>query len=292
MQRGLAPLLLILLGVAVLPGMDAIAKLLTGLATVSTISCIRYVTQVVISAPVAWRQGRGELWPPRHAKLQVLRALCFAAGGLLFFAGVQHLPLADNLAITFAYPFMVAALAPLALRETLTVRQLLAMALGFAGTVVIVRPGSGVFGAAALFPLGFSACYAGYVVLTRMLATRDTPASVLQLWVAVFSTLWVGVVFAIAALLELPSLAFHVESPLALGGMVAMGVVGTFAHWLITIGARHVAAGIQAVLGYSEIVSTTLLGWLIWHELPDTATWIGMMLVIASGIWLLRLREG
>jgi S-adenosylmethionine uptake transporter len=281
--------LLVLAGILILPGMDAIAKALTGVATVSTIAFVRYVTQIVLSAPSAWRRTNGRPWPPPRPALIVLRGLLFAAGGLLFFAGVQRLALADNLAITLVYPFVVAALAPLVLGERLARRAIVAVLAGFVGALVIIRPGTGAFGAAALLPLGFAACYAGYVLTTRALAREHIAPSVIQLWTAISSGAWVSLAFVAAAAIDVPALAFHVGGWRALLAMCAMGVVGTTGHWLVTTGARHVPASVQAGLGYAEIVSTALLGWLVWGDVPDAPTWLGVAIVVTSGLWLVRL---
>jgi drug/metabolite transporter (DMT)-like permease len=289
-QQVWLPALLIFLGMTLLPGMDAIAKALTGIATVSAISCVRNLTQMVIMAPFAWKDSGGKLWPLAHARLHALRGLCMVGSGLLFFAGVQRLPLADSLALSFIYPCLVACLSPLLLKEHLNLRQLLAILLGFAGTLIIIRPGSGIFGTAALLPLCSAIGYAGYVLVTRKLVQQDAPTSVLQFWMGLFGSLWVLPVFAIAMLFDLPDLRFHLTHSAALLGIIAMGVFGTCGHWLVTTGARHVSANVQAGLGYSEIITSSLLGWIFWRDFPDMWTWIGILIIIGSGIWLVALQ--
>jgi drug/metabolite transporter (DMT)-like permease len=285
------PVVLIVLGMILLPGMDAIAKALAGLATVSAIAFVRNLTQLLIMAPVAWRDSGGKLWPLPHAHLHSLRGLCMVGSGMLFFAGVQRLPLADNMALSFIYPFLVACLSPLILKEHLSVRQMLAILLGFAGTLIIVRPGSGIFGSAALLPLCSAFGYAGYVLVTRKLVQKDGPTSVLQFWMGLFGSLWVLPIFVIAMAFDLPGLRFHLANTTALLGVIAMGLFGTVGHWLVTKGARHVPANVQAGLGYSEILTASLLGWIFWHDFPDMWTWIGIAVIISSGIWLVSLQS-
>jgi drug/metabolite transporter (DMT)-like permease len=285
------PVLLIILGMVLLPGMDAIAKSLAGLATVSTIACGRNLTQTMLMAPVAWRTSGGKLWPLPHLKFHLLRGFFMVISGMLFFAGVQRLPLADNLALSFIYPFLVACLSPWLLKEHIGRWQILAILLGFAGTLIIIQPGSGIFGTAALLPLTSAFGYAGYVLVTRKLVQQDAPTSVLQFWMGLFGTLWTLPVLALAWIFEVPELRFHLANQNALLGIIAMGLFGTAGHWLVTKGARHVSANVQAGLGYSEIITTTFLGWIFWHEFPDLWTWVGIAIIIGSGIWLVRLQK-
>jgi drug/metabolite transporter (DMT)-like permease len=287
----IGPALMVVAGNAIFPVMDGIAKGLAGMATVSTIAFFRYLTQVVLSAPSAYRQTGGRFLP-RRPWLLALRGLLFCVSGLLFFAGVQRLPLADNLAITFVYPLFVWCIAPFLLHERIAPRAVAALAVGFTGTLIIIRPGTGAFGPAVIFPLLFAVCYAGYTISTRALAQGDDAPSVLQFWTAIYSALFTLVVFAIGALADVPSLALHFTPGHVLvsaGAILAMGIVGTIGHWLVTSGARHLSAPMQSGLSYTEIVSATLLGWVVWGDLPDAATWLGLSLVVTSGIWLLRI---
>jgi S-adenosylmethionine uptake transporter len=285
------PILFILMGMMLLPGMDAIAKSLAGLATVSTISGLRNATQVVIMAPFAWRDSGGKIWPLPHLKLHLLRGFFMVASGMLFFAGVQRLPLADNLALSFIYPFLVACLSPWLLKEYIGRWQIFAILLGFAGALIIVRPGSGIFGTAALFPLTSAFGYAGYVIVTRKLVQQDAPTSVLQFWMGLFGSLWVLLVLLLAQIFDFPALRFHLADATTLLAIIAMGAFGTVGHWLVTNGARHVSANVQAGLGYSEIISTAALGWIFWHEFPDFWTWVGVAIIIGSGIGLVKLQH-
>jgi S-adenosylmethionine uptake transporter len=285
------PVSLIVLGMILLPGMDAIAKGLAGLATVSTLSWIRNLTQLLIMAPVAWRASRGKLWPLPHLKFHILRGFFMVSSGMLFFAGLQRLPLADNMALSFIYPFLVACLAPALLQERINRGQMLAILLGFAGALIIIRPGSGIFGVSALLPLTSAFGFAGYVLVTRKLVQQDAPTSVLQFWISIFGSLWVLPVFAVAWAFDVPILKFHLANITALLCCIGIGLFGTVGFWLITKGARHVSANMQAGLGYSEIITTTILGWIFWHDFPDHWTWLGICVIIGSGIALIKLQK-
>ncbi len=290
-QQQWLPVLFILLGMIVLPGMDAIAKGLTGLATVPTISLIRNLIQLLIMAPWAWRDCGGKLWPLPHLKLHALRGFFMISSGMLFFAGLQRLPLADNMALSFIYPFMVACLAPALLKEPINRWQMLAILLGFAGTLIIIRPGSGIFGISAVLPLTSAFGFAGYVIVTRKLMQFDTSTSALQFWTSVFASLWLLPVLAVGWAFDLPAVQFYLANTTALLGAIAIGVCGTLGFWLVTKGAHHVSANVLAGLGYSEIITATALGWMFWHDFPDQWTWLGIIVIICSGIALVRLQK-
>jgi drug/metabolite transporter (DMT)-like permease len=287
--RPLLPVSFVLLAMILLPGMDAIAKGLTGLASISVISFVRGLTQMVMMAPGAWVSSQGRLWPLPHWPLHMLRGFCMVSAGMCFFAGVQILPLADNLALSFVYPLITVLVAPLWLNERLEARQILILALGFIGVLCIIRPGSGVFGAAALLPLASAFGYSAYVILTRRLAVAEVPMQVMQFWMAAFGSALTLPVMAAGMLLGINELSPWMIGTAPMTGMIAMGVIGTVGHMLITMGARHLSAGLVSGLGYAEIIPTTLIGWLFWHELPDLWSWIGFALVTASGMLLILL---
>lgn len=290
-QQQWVPVLLIILGMIVLPGMDAIAKGLTGLATVPTISLIRNLTQLLIMAPVVWRASNGKVLPLRHLKFHVLRGFFMVSSGMLFFAGLQRLPLADNMALSFIYPFLVACLAPALLKEHINRWQMIAILLGFAGALIIIRPGSGVFGISALLPLTSAFGFTGYVLVTRKLMQLEPSTAVLQFWTSTFASLWSLPVFAIGWAFDLPAVQFHLATTTALLYAIIIGLFGTVGFGLVTKGARHVSANVLAGLGYSEIITTTILGWIFWHDFPDQWTWLGIFVIIGSGIWLVRLQK-
>ena len=213
-----------------------------------------------------------------------------AGTGLFFFAGVQLMPLADTIAITFVYPFIVAVLAPLVLRERLHWREAIAVGAGFGGALLIIRPGGAAFSPVAFLPLGAATCYAFYFLITRSLARAEIPVAHMQFWSAIFACLWVGIAGFAAPKFGLSSLGFSASGGLVLLVLIAMGAIGTLGHWMITHAARHVPASISAGLGYVEIVNATLLGWFIWGDFPHALVWAGIAVVISSGVWLARLQ--
>ena len=284
----------IIIGTMLLPGMDAIAKSLKGLASVATITLVRNVAQVGLLLPFAlYRYGKAAF----HIKdwyIQLVRSLCIVLCGMSFFAAVQRMPLADALAISFVHPMIVAAFSPFILGEHLSRRQWAAVGLGFLGSLIIIRPGSGIFGFSAALPLAAALFYAGYGLATRRLATGAVPVILLQLWSGIFSSLLIVPVMVVLVMIAahtmaISAISFTVPTGQTTLALLAMALFGTTGHLLITRGARHVSATLTAGLGYVEIISATALGWYFFGNFPDFWTWLGLALIIVSSIWLTRI---
>lgn len=286
-RPALMPVLLVLIGILILPGIDACAKLLTGKASIVTISLWRNGFQLVLLLPFALRAHGFAIFRITNLRGNMMRSLCMTGSSLTFFAGLQKLPIADTLALSFVHPMIVALLSPWFLGERLHRGQWAAIALGFIGTLIIIRPGSGAFGMNAAFPVASALFYAGYVLTTRQLISGTGSILLVQLWQAFFLMLFVmpitmvgGGVFHIPEFMTMTPTSDEVRLLLMLGAIATLG------YWLITLGSRHVTAAITSGLGYSEIVSSAAVGYLVFGDFPDHWTWLGVMVVIASGLWL------
>ncbi|GGK53622.1 DMT family transporter [Salinarimonas ramus] len=210
--------------------------------------------------------------------LQVLRSLFLMGGTLLNFTALRWLQLAETMAIMFSTPFIVALIAGPLLGERVGPRRLAAIAVGFVGVLVVVRPGLEGFHPAAILSLGAAVCNALYGVTTRMLASHDSSRTTL-----IYSGL-VGVA------LTAPVAPFLWEAPpsvlswIVLGGLGAFGAVG---HWLLILAHARAPAAALSPFFYTQIVWMLALGWLVFGDLPDAATLVGAAIVVASGLYLL-----
>lgn len=166
-RRGM---LMLLVAVTLFPVMDAIAKELATRLPVLQITWGRYAFTVGVILPaILWRHHKA-LWPVPSPWLQLLRGLAQLAATFLFFLTLTYLPLADTVALAFLYPLVITLLSPLVLGETVGWRRHSAVAIGFLGALVIIRPGLGFFQPAALFGLGISLAGAVYLLITRRIA--------------------------------------------------------------------------------------------------------------------------
>jgi drug/metabolite transporter (DMT)-like permease len=192
------------------------------------------------------------------------------------FLSVRLMPLAETYAIAFTAPLIVAILAGLTLGERVGLRRWLAIGLGFVGVLVVIRPGAGVLGAAALVPLGMAVAYAGYQLVTRRLAPLD------HAFVTMF---WSAAIGVAGASLLLP-LGWRPPDAAGWGLMVAMGLLGLAGQLAMIRAFAMAAAPVLAPYGYTQILWAVTLGYLAFGDLPDRWTLIGSAVVVAGGAWL------
>jgi len=273
-------ILLMLTAMALLPIYNGIAKYLSADYPVAQVVWARYFFHLAVLLPlVLWRYGPRTLVPPRF-RLQLLRGTLLVADTFLFFGALALIPLADTLALTFVAPLMLTALSALLLGEQVGVRRWSAVAIGFIGTLIIVRPGFAAFEPGALLALGAGMAYAIYQLLTRKLAGSAPPLVTLG-----YSAL-VGTLVMTAAL---PT--YWVTPPLAdLALMVGMGATAAGAHFLIISAFERGQASLLAPFNYCEMIGAVAIGYLVFGDFPAAWTWLGVLVLIASGVYI-SLRE-
>ena len=276
-----AGLLFLLPAVPILSGDDGMTKHLTEVGySVLQIVWARYLFQTILTFPLAWsRHGTGLLRPP-DVWAQVGRSLLHATSTFLIFLAFARMPLADAIAIFFAYPFLVTAMAPWLLGETTGWRRWLACIVGFGGTLFIIKPDFGAFDAGALMALAGSVAFAFYIVLTRRVALSAEPA------MAIF------IQGLIAAILLSFVVAWSWRTPdlTAWALLMAIGAVSAVGHYMMIRAFSHVSASILAPFGYFEIVAATIIGLTVFGDFPDSWSWVGIAIIVASGIYI-SLRE-
>jgi drug/metabolite transporter (DMT)-like permease len=265
---------LVLLAVSLFSVMDALSKLLAARLDPIEVVWGRYLAILVLLAPLVLR--RPLLLATARPKLQLLRGVAVFGAAVLFIAGLQHLALADATAIGFASPLMVTALSIPLLGERVGVRRWSAVAAGFAGVLVVIRPGTGAIGAAALWPLSSAACWALGIVLTRRMAGADAALTTLT-----HSTL-VGLALSSLAL----PLVWQQASLMDGAIMAAMGVLSASGQYLFIAGLTRGAASLLAPFSYSQMIWSTLMGYLVFGAVPVAWTWCGAVIIVGSGVYI------
>ena len=257
--------------------MHGFIKTVRGDVPIGMIIWSQYTIQaVLLTVLLAPRLSR--IVTTRLLGLQILRALALMAAVSGMFVAVGLMPLADAITIAFVAPLMITAAAAFFLKEQVTVGQWLAILIGFGGVLIVIRPGTSIFDAASLVPLGAAVCVAVYQTLTRPISQAVTPVSLL------YTATLVGL---LVSALALP---FVWETPdlrqIAYLGIAAC--LGAAAHFLL-IRAYHAApASLVAPFAYTEIVWSSAIGFAAFGDIPDSATLIGAAILIASGLYLLR----
>ena len=271
-------ILCMLLGVAVLTANDALLKWMTGGYHVGQIMFCRGLFVFIPLALLIWRGGGLRSLHTDNPKGHLIRALLVILGTFLFVSGLKHLPLTDAIAIAFAGPLFIAALAPPLLGEYVGWRRWMAVLSGFIGIVIIMRPGGGVFQWAALFPLAASLTGAFRDILTRGMSETETSVALLF-----YTSL--GVV--LASMVISPFVWQPV--PFADWGWFAVNgfLIGS-AHFLMIETFRYGEAALVAPFKYSGAVWAAIFGYFIWGDIPDLGTVMGVTVVVVAGIYILH----
>jgi drug/metabolite transporter (DMT)-like permease len=211
--------------------------------------------------------------------MQAVRSLLLFCSTILNFLALQHLQLAETMAITFLTPLVVALLCGPLLGEWVGPRRMAAIGVGFIGVLVVVRPGLGGMHPAAFYTVAGVFCYAFYGILTRILARHDSSATTM------FYSGFAGLIILT------PVIPFVWQTPpnsLVVAMMVAVGAFGALGHWLIIHAYKRAPASVLAPFMYTQIVWMIALGWIVFNDLPDRWTLAGAAIVIASGLYLLH----
>jgi len=278
----LAGIGLMCIAVASFSLLDATAKWLSPQVGVVMVVWARYAVHLVLSLVVFNPWTVPGLFRTARPGLQIFRSALMLATTVLNFSALMYLQLDQTVSLMFSSPFFVALFAGPMLGEWIGARRWAAILVGFAGIILVVRPGAGGIHPAALLSLGSAACYALYAITTRMLAATDKSTTTL------FYSALVG---AVAASLPLPFAWHPPETALALAGLIGIGVLGGGGHFLLIIAHKQAPAARLAPFIYTQILSMTLLGWLFFNQVPSGWTLAGAAVVIASGIYLLLLEH-
>lgn len=274
----LAAVGLVLLSAVIWPVTDAIAKHLA-LAGVPTnqLAWGRYVAGTLLLAPaVALRHGRRALLPPLRG-WHLLRVALPVLVTVFLFAGLAHMPFAAASALLFVNPLLITAFSGPVLGERVGLARWVAVALGFGGALLVIRPGAGVFQWASVAPLAAAVAFAGAAVLNRKLKGDVPPVA---------TTFHYGVVAAVGLL---PFAAAGTWRPLD-AGLVAwlfvMAALGGVALWAIVGAYERAEASMLAPFHYAELACATVIGVAVFGEIPDGTTAAGIALIIAAGLWV------
>ncbi|MBI1206952.1 MAG: EamA family transporter [Azospirillum sp.] len=259
--------------------MDGTSKQLTADYDPIFIVWVRYTVNTALMAPLILLTLPGasllSLLRVRRPGLQLARGAMMLASAIIFVFGVRQLPIAEAAAIGFASPLMLIALSIPLLGETVGIRRWAAVLVGFAGVLVVVRPGTGAFQPAALLPLISALTWALALIASRRIGNDDPPVATL---------LWSALSGLAAATLLVP---FHWQLPSwqGLAVMIAAGGLYTLGQLLLIMAFTSAPAGLLAPFHYSQMVWAVLIGWICFGTLPDAWTWTGAALIIASGLY-------
>ncbi|MEP2922391.1 MAG: DMT family transporter [Sulfitobacter sp.] len=282
--------ILLMLGFCILaPLGDAIAKILGPSIPLGQLVLTRFAVQAVVLIPLVMLSRMNWRLSARAWRLTLIRTMLHILGIGFMFVSLRYLPLADAIAIVFVMPFIMLLLGHFILGEEVGLHRMAACAVGFIGTLLVIQPNFLAVGWVALLPLAVAVLFALFMLTTRQIAKEADPVALQA----------ISGVIAIALLLPLTlwgTLAGFAPANLVIPAamdwalLVAIGLLGTFAHLLMTWSLRFAPSATLAPMQYLEIPVATIVGFWLFRELPDTVAALGIMLTVASGIYVI-LRE-
>jgi drug/metabolite transporter (DMT)-like permease len=282
-QHLLRGILLFLAALFLFAALDATAKYMNAFFAVPLLVWARYLVHFVFML-VFMAPGMGrEIIATHRPWLMSFRALMLVGVTLLAQLALKTLPLAETTALLFVTPLLVALLAGPLLGEQVRRRTWLATVAGFAGVLLIARPGGAMAGPGIAYALGGALCYAIYQILTRKLAATEHPTRLL------FYTAMVG---TLSMSLTLPAY-WDGQMPTLTQSLLitSLGLYGGVGHALLIRAFREAPASTLSPLLYIQLIWATLLGWWVFNQLPDLLAITGMLIIGASGLSLAIRRQ-
>jgi drug/metabolite transporter (DMT)-like permease len=272
---GLRGILLMMSAVLIFACMDTTAKFLSASYTMPQIVWARYFFQTLFILVAFLPRTGARIMHTRRLPLQVVRALTLVLCTAFFFAALRYMPLSSATSIGFIAPLLVTAFSGPLLGERVKTAQWFAVAAGFSGVLIVIRPGGGLLSVTALLPMASSLCYAFYQILTRKLAGSENPVTTL------FYTAVVG------AAVSIPPLPFYWVAPTLAhwGLMLLIGTGGGIGHYILIKAFERTPASVLAPFGYTQMIWIILLGYAVFGYFPDAVSLLGMAVIVASGLY-------
>ncbi|MDB9717966.1 DMT family transporter [Candidatus Pelagibacter sp.] len=267
-----------LLGWMFLPVMDGFAKYLSDDLPILQITWARYFFTVAFVFPIMFFFYKKQLVWSDKPRLQIFRGLILLSANICFFYAISIISLAKALTLAFIAPLIVTAFSPILLGEKVGYRRWTAVAVGFIGSLIVIRPGFLEFNLASMAALATGFFYGFYLIITRKLSTSDNP---------LLTLLITGMVGALLVSLIIPF--YWVKPTLNQWSLMAgIGVFACIGHLFLILSLKYADASKLAPLGYTEIIPNVIIGYYFFSELPDNWTYLGLFIIVLSGLYISR----
>ncbi|SFE45584.1 EamA domain-containing membrane protein RarD [Sulfitobacter brevis] len=273
----------------VAPMGDAVAKMLGASIPLGEVIFVRFAVQVLILAPLVWRSNRVWRMSGRVLALTWFRTVLHIIGIAAMFTALKYLPLADAVAIVFVMPFFMLILGHYVLHEEVGYRRMIGCLVGFIGTLLVVQPSFSEVGWPALLPVLVAANFSVFMLVTRKIARETDPiglqaVSGVMALALVVPALWIG------NGLDLAPLQIIQPNAAEWGLLIAIGALGSIAHLLMTWSLRYAPSATLAPMQYLEIPIATLIGFVVFQDLPNGLAALGIVITMGAGLYII-LRE-
>jgi len=266
---------LILASTVFLGTSDVTAKYLSATLPSIEIAWIRFLVFALIMVPAMVPGSPLYALQTKSLGLQLMRGAALLGSSLFFISGLRFLPIAEASATGFVAPLFVTALSIVCLGESVGLRRWIATAVGLIGVLVILRPGSGAFHPAAFFPLVSALAWAGTLIMTRMMSGNDRAVT----------TMTYSSIAGVCILSALVPAVWVTPSWHDILFGILIGVASTAGQWIVVLAFRYADASVLAPFSYTQLLWVSLLGFLIFGELPDIWTVTGAAFIVASGLY-------
>lgn len=280
-HQPLMGIMLMVLSTVSLAALDTSGKWIMAIGLpLFVMSWVRYIVHLIIVSALVIPTYGFEIIKTNRLKAQIMRGLAMLLSSLSFFTALHFLPQADATAINFLAPLIVLAIAPWILKEPPKISRWVAALTAFCGVLLIIRPSAGLDPIGVFFGLVTALLFAVQYIITRRLATENS-----------FTTLiWSGIVGFVSLSFTMPFILISTLPLLKSFGwfewlvMFCTGIFGTLGHLLQIQAYQKAPASLLSPFVYSKIISAALFGWLVWKQLPGLLSWLGILIICASGI--------
>lgn len=281
MSKGIIQICLAML---IIPAIDVCAKTLGRNFDPLQVTFFRFFMQVCLLMPLVIYN---RLWviPPGTLAIQCIRGITLVIATFCFFWAIQHLPLAEAIAIFFVQPLILTGLSVLVLGETIRMRRIFAIISGLIGAMMVLQPSFVVFGWPALLPLVSAVSMAFYMILTSRISTVAHPFQ-MQVVVGLVAVIVLGLMMILGQFASIQGTGFLMPDSSHFKWIVGMGIASTIGHMFIVFSTQNAPASVLAPFQYVEIVTAALFGYLFFNDMPADTTFVGTFIIIASGVYL------
>jgi drug/metabolite transporter (DMT)-like permease len=266
---------LILASTVFLGASDVTAKYLSATLPSIEIAWIRFLVFALIMVPAMVPGTRLYAMKTGRPGLQLARGAALLGSSLLFITGLRYLPIAEASATGFVAPLFVTALSIILLSESVGIRRWLATATGLLGVLIILRPGTSAFHIAAFFPIVSALCWAFTLIMTRMMSGKE-PA---------ITTMTYSSISGIAFVSALVPFVWVTPSWHDILFGIFIGIASTAGQWIVVLAFRYADASVLAPFSYSQLLWVSILGFLVFGEVPDIWTVVGAAFIVTSGLY-------
>jgi drug/metabolite transporter (DMT)-like permease len=216
-----------------------------------------------------------------------LRALFLLVSTFAFVSGIQVMPIADALAIVFVEPFILLVLGRFLFGDLVGPRRIAACAVGFVGAMFVIQPSLAAFGLVALWPLATAFLFAFYMLVTRAMSAWMHPVAMQ------FHTSWTGLMLCLPVMVLANGSGIPALDPIRPVGwnwlwLFGVGFWAAASHMCMTYALKFAPSATLAPLHYSEIVTAVILGYLVFGDFPNRLTWIGIAIIVSSGLYIIH----